>query len=91
MIEQSSNSTDLWKVLNNICPSSKPANQPTGTEFVEYFKELCNPERREYFDYDYERKAVEFLEKYDQGHARCLHTNVIAMSALEREIINSNF
>ena len=38
MIEQSSNSTDFWKVLNNICPSSKPANQPTGTEFVEYFK-----------------------------------------------------
>ena len=73
MIEQSGNSTDFWKVLNNICPSSKPVNQTIGTELAESVKELCNPERREYFDYKYEREAVEFLEKYDQGHARCLN------------------
>ena len=60
-------------------------NQPTGTEFFEYFKGLCNPERREYVDYRYEREAVEFLESYDKGQRQCLNTNETAVSALERE------
>ena len=91
IIEQSGNSPDFWKVLNKICPSSQPVNQPTGTEFVDYFKGLCNPERREYFDYSYEREAVEFLKSYDKGQRQCLNTNETAVSALEREIINSSF
>ena len=66
-------------------------NPPTGTELVEYFKSLCNPERREYFYYSYEREAVEFLESYDKGQKRCLNTNETAVSALEREIINFSF
>ena len=59
-------SHNMWKLFKNMCPrNSARNNEPLNQAFFEYFTALSSAITAEYFDYDYEESAIEFIKKYE--------------------------
>ena len=61
-------------------------NVPSPDEFLDLFKDLAIGREADYFNYDYEKCAVDFLSKYDNGD---LH--MYKADTLKLQIMNDNF
>ena len=79
-------SGDVWSILSASNHRNVNDNLPSPTEFFDLFYELSLPREADYFDYDYEKPAVYFLNQYDQGEWKVQSKN-IAMT----DLINDNF
>ena len=76
----------MRKLLKNMCPRiAARNNEPADQEFFEHFKTLACPITAEYFDYDYEKSAAEFIKKYDEISSPPIYDK------LEYDCMNSNF
>jgi len=83
----SSNPGAMWKVLNEIEGDQYvPDGEPSALEFYDHFCKLAQPIDSPHFDYDYEKRAIEFLDKYDADKVMFPPPNDIQL-----EIINSIF
>ena len=77
---------NMWKLLKNMCPRiAAKNNEPADQEFFEHFNNLASPITAEYFDYDYEKSAAEFIKKYDDNSSPPIYNK------LEYDCLNSNF
>ena len=75
---------NIWKVLNKITPSNTDINMPNGDKFYNHFNQLSNLKRNEAFDYQYDEKAIKYLED-DKS------TISPAINPIEFDILNRNF
>lgn len=60
------NYKNLWEVLNSVNKSN--SEEPSPSEFYEYFKQLSKAPDRESFNHAYVEDAIKFLEKYDKDN-----------------------
>ena len=76
--------SNIWKVLNKITPSNTDINMPNGDKFYNHFNQLSNLKRNKTSDYQYEEKAIKYLED-DKS------TMSPAVNPIEFDILNRNF
>ena len=60
-----SNPSDLCSFIDRIKPVNNDINTPSGEEFYNHFNNLAKPVETNDFDYEYEKTAKIFLDKYD--------------------------
>ena len=60
------NRCDIWKVVSKYTSSVVPHNTPSAEDFFELFKDLARGRAVEYFNYDYEKCALDLLNRYDK-------------------------
>ena len=80
------NRCNMWKMRSKISHNSGTVNIPCREEFLELFESLATGLHIEYFDYDFEKYAIEFLHKYD---ADVLQLPV--RDELKHVLLNDNF
>ena len=80
------NRGDIWKIISQYTFAGKSHNEPNAEQFYEYFSDLARGFTVEYFNYDYEKCAIDFLNKYDNDEFS-MHNN----DGLKLQIINDNF
>ena len=76
----------MWKALDKLSASSKIRNEPDRDTFANHFETLSKSPYACHFDKEYERQALNFLDKYDSGNL-----DIIMKQSLERQIVNDNF
>ena len=77
---------ELWNVLKNVSPSAHAQNMPCPDEFFFIFRNLSLPRNASYFDYEYEKCAIAFLNDYDNGTISIKSVNDVKL-----ELLNDNF
>ena len=80
------NKTYMWEILRHTLRVTINENVPCQDEFLDLFKDLAIGREADYFNYDYEKCAVDFLSKYDNGD---LH--MYKVDTLKLQIMNDNF
>ena len=80
------NNNGMWRILSEASNPSVDGDMPSPTAFYDMFYELSLPREAEYFNYDYEQCAIEFLKVYDQGEMLEIPSNKIML-----DMINDNF
>ena len=80
------NKTYMWEILRHTLRVTTNENVPCPDEFLDLFKDLAIGREADYFNYDYEKCAVDFLSKYDNGD---LH--MYKVDTLKLQIMNDNF
>ena len=60
-----SNPGEIWSVLKEI--NSKTDITPDGDEMLAYLVKVSQGSKADYFDYDFEAAALQFLNDYDSG------------------------
>ena len=80
------NKSNIWKVLNKVNAHPNYINMPDKDALLEYFITLATPPDADYFNYEYEAQATEFLTKYDNGELDLPFSNDI-----ELNVLNDNF
>ena len=80
------NRGDIWKIISRYTSTGKSHNEPNAEQFYEHFSNLARGCTAEYFNYDYENCAIDFLEKYDNGGIPRHDSD-----ELKLQIINDNF
>ena len=76
----------MWEILRHTLRVTSNQNFPSPDEFLDLFKDLASGREADYFAYDYENCAINFLSKYDNGD---LH--VCNVDTLKLQILNDNF
>ena len=85
------NRCDIWKALSRYTRSGVSYDTPNAEDFFELFKDLAQGRSVEYFSYDYEKCALDFLKRYDKRDVswqenRCLKLQIINDNFTESEI-----
>ena len=80
------NKTYMWEILRHTLRVTTNENVPSPDEFLDLFKDLAIGREADYFNYDYEKCAVDFFSKYDNGD---LH--MYKADTLKLQIMNDNF
>ena len=75
----------MWRILSEASNPSVDGDMPSPTEFYMFY-ELSLPREIEYFNWDYEQCAIEFLKVYDQGEMLEIPSNKTML-----DMINDNF
>ena len=57
----------MWRVLDKISNRGVCPNEPSDYEFYNHFKDLSSPSQNDYFSYEYETTAINFMRKYDSN------------------------
>ena len=76
----------MWKIISQTVNSKVPQNIPSPDQFFNHFRTLTAGCTDKYFDYDYEKCAIAFLDEYDS-----FPTTSSNYTQLEVQIINDNF
>ena len=77
---------NIWNTLNEFSSNVKNTNMPQPQKFMEHFEKLSRPMEAEYFNHEYEKEAIRFLQRYDAGIE-----NMDGDNRTELDILNSNF
>ena len=85
------NRCDIWKAVSKYTRSVVPHNTPSADDFFELFKDLAQGRAVEYFNHDYEKCALDFLNRYNEKEVslqenRCLKLQIINDNFTESEI-----
>ena len=75
----------MWKLINQLSGLNHQSNMPSGDEFVKYFKDLPTGFPSENFEYDYEKKALHYL---NMVKSEPITRNP---SSIDFDILNRNF
>ena len=78
--------SNTWVILRHTLHVTSNQNAPSPDEFLDLFKDLATGREADYFDYDYENCAIDFLSKYDNGDH-----HVHNVDTLKLQIMNDNF
>ena len=78
--------SNMWEILRHTLRVTSNQNVPSPDEFLELSKHLATGREADYFDYDYENCAIDFLSKCDNGVP-----HVYNVDTLKLQILNDNF
>ena len=78
--------SNMWEILRHTLRVTSNQYFPSPDEFLDLFKDLASGREADYFDYDYENCAIDFLSKYDNGDLHACNVDTLRL-----QILNDNF
>ena len=77
---------NIWNVLKHILPAVHGRTMPCPDELFALFKNHSLPRDATYFEYEYKKSAIAFLNEYDAGALPWTYSTGVKL-----ELLNDNF